>query len=59
MPESCDRMLDQLGVDDKSRNFNCLHDSSNPFDENSLKPGNSLPKPESIFPRYVEEITDS
>ena len=59
MPDSCDRMLDQLGVDDNSRDFNALHDSSVAYDENSLEPGADLPKPEPVFPRYVEELAES
>jgi methionyl-tRNA synthetase len=59
MPDSCDRMLDQLGVEENSRDFNCLNNGSQPFDENSLKSGLELPKPEPVFPRYVEETAES
>ncbi len=59
MPDSCDRMLDQLGVDDNSRDFNALHGSSVAYDENSLEPGVDLPNPEPVFPRYVEELAEN
>jgi methionyl-tRNA synthetase len=46
MPGSMDRMLDQLGVSEDARDFAAL---SIP-----LTPGSQLPKPQGVFPRYVE-----
>jgi len=47
MPQSCGRLLDQLGVEAGARSFASLFQR--------LKPGTPLPKPEGVFPRYVEE----
>ncbi len=47
MPDSLARMLDQLAVPEGSRSFADL--------ETQLAPGASLPKPEGVFPRFVEE----
>jgi methionyl-tRNA synthetase len=47
MPDSMGRMLDQLGVPADKRGFEVLDDR--------LLPGTPLPKPEGVFPRYVEE----
>ena len=56
MPESCGKMLDQLAVPEDARGFERLHNNSGPvFDENALSPGTPLPKPEGIFPRFIEE----
>ncbi len=49
MPQSCARLLDQLAVPADRRSFAGLGP------ENALEPGTPLPKPEGIFPRYVEE----
>ncbi len=49
MPEACGRMLDQLAVDAESRTFR----SFGPV--GALTPGVDLPKPEGVFPRFVEE----
>ncbi len=46
MPAAMDRMLDQLGVPAGARDFAAL--------PNALTPGTALPKPQGIFPRYVE-----
>ncbi len=46
MPQSACRLLDQLAVPAEERDFAAL--------EISLRPGIALPKPEGIFPRYVE-----
>ncbi|MFQ5939662.1 MAG: class I tRNA ligase family protein, partial [Alphaproteobacteria bacterium] len=55
MPDSCDRLLDQLAVPKKERNFACLTTAPDRFrNAYSLKPGTALPKPEGVFPRYVE-----
>ena len=48
MPGSCGRMLDQLAVPEDARTFACLGPG------HALKPGTALPKPEGIFPPYVE-----
>ncbi len=46
MPGSMGRMLDQLGVSEDARDFAAL--------AVPLAPGTQLPKPQGIFPRYVE-----
>jgi len=46
MPGSSNRLLDQLAVPVDARGFNDLG--------NRLVPGVALPKPEGVFPRYVE-----
>ena len=46
MPGSMGRMLDQLSVPDDARNFAAL--------ATPLTPGTVLPKPQGVFPRYVE-----
>jgi methionyl-tRNA synthetase len=48
MPQSCGRMLDQLGVPPGGRTFAALTMAS------ALKPATTLPKPEPIFPRFQE-----
>ncbi|MEQ8664168.1 MAG: methionine--tRNA ligase [Rhodospirillales bacterium] len=52
MPESCGRMLDQLAIDAAARDFSRF----SPND--ALESGATLPKPEGVFPRYVEEEGD-
>ena len=47
MPQSCGRLLDQLGVSAEARDFAALAER--------LASGTPLPKPEGVFPRYVEE----
>jgi methionyl-tRNA synthetase len=49
MPESCAKLLDQLAVEEGARGFAELGP------EGALRPGTALPKPEGVFPRYVEE----
>jgi len=49
MPQSMAKMLDQLGVAPDARSFAALGE------DGALKPGTPLPKPEGVFPRYVEE----
>ena len=49
VPESAARMLDQLSVPDDTRRIADLGP------EGALAPGSELPKPEGVFPRYVEE----
>jgi methionyl-tRNA synthetase len=46
MPLSMAKLLDQLGVPPEKRDFAAL--------EAALVPGTALPKPEGVFPRYVE-----
>ena len=46
MPGSCGRLLDQLAVPADRRSFAHL--------EQALHAGTALPKPEGVFPRYVE-----
>lgn len=48
MPESAARILDQLGVPEDRRSFAVLTPA------HALVPGTVLPKPEGVFPRYVE-----
>ncbi len=49
MPQSIERMLNQLAVPAEARTFASLGEKG------ALKPGTPLPKPEGVFPRYVEE----
>ena len=51
MPGACAKLLDQLGVAADQRSFTAL--------EQRLAPGTKLPKPEGVFPRYVEEAAAS
>ncbi len=48
MPGSCGRVLDQLAVPEEGRFFAALGP------DGALAPGTGLPKPEGVFPRYVE-----
>ncbi|MBT3927537.1 MAG: methionine--tRNA ligase [Rhodospirillaceae bacterium] len=49
MPESCAKMLDQLGVAADARDFTSLGR------DGALVAGTALPKPEPVFPRFVDE----
>ena len=49
MPRSATGLLDQLAVSPAERNFSCLNS------DYALKPGTKIPKPEGLFPRFVEE----
>ena len=49
MPQACGRILDQLAVDAEARSFASFGPAG------ALKPGVDLPKPEGVFPRFVEE----
>ena len=49
MPDSCGRILDQLAVSEDARTFEHLGDG------HALTPGTKLPKPEPVFPRFVED----
>jgi methionyl-tRNA synthetase len=46
MPDSCARLLDQLGVPSHQRSFAAL--------ERMLEPRRELPAPSGVFPRYIE-----
>jgi len=48
MPGASGRILDQLAVPEAQRGFAALGDAGR------LAPGTALPRPEGIFPRYVE-----
>lgn len=48
MPQSAARLLEQLGVSKDDRGFSALGESGR------LTAGTILPKPEPVFPRYVE-----
>ena len=47
MPDSSDRLLDQLAVPAEARAFDAL------VEGHSVAPGTSLPKPEGVFPRFA------
>lgn len=47
MPDSCNKMLDLLVVPQGDRHFKA--------NDATLMPGTELPKPEGVFPRYVEQ----
>jgi methionyl-tRNA synthetase len=49
MPQSLERMLNQLAVPADARTFAALGHAG------ALKPGTALPAPQGVFPRYVEE----
>ena len=49
MPESAGKILDQLGVDAKQRNFSFLEGTARPAS------GQKIGKPEPVFPRFVDE----
>jgi len=49
VPDSAGRLLDQLAVAPGARSFAALGEGG------ALKPGMALPKPEGVFPRFVEE----
>ena len=46
MPDSASKILDQLAVPQEARAYTA-------FDQ-ELVPGTALPKPQGVFPRYVE-----
>ena len=58
MPQSCERLLDQLGVSKDARDFDKLNPGEHWRDQNSLVPGTALPAPQGVFPRHVEEPGD-
>ena len=49
MPEAAARMLDQMAIASDSRSFSHLGP------DHALVAGTALPKPEPVFPRYVDE----
>jgi methionyl-tRNA synthetase len=49
MPIAAGRILDQLSVDEGDRSFAAFGP------EHALEAGTDLPKPEGVFPRFVEE----
>ena len=51
MPEAMAKMLDQLAVPADRRDFAAL--------DSQLLPGTPLPKPQGVFPRYVEETGEA
>lgn len=52
MPSSAAKLLDLLAVGEQDRQFASLGESGR------LKPGAALPKPEGVFPRFVEPDAD-
>ena len=54
MPASSARMLDQLAVPEDQRSFAHLN-TDRIRGKYSLVPGTALPKPEGVFPRFVED----
>ena len=51
MPGAAGRLLDQLGVTAEARAFAALGEGEG----GALRPGTPLPKPQGVFPRYVED----
>jgi len=49
MPDSCAKLLEQLGVSSDARDFASLGQSGR------VAPGTPLPKPQGVFPRVMEE----
>jgi methionyl-tRNA synthetase len=49
MPETSDKILDQLSITSEGRSFASAGKAG------ALQPGTPLPKPQGVFPRYVEE----
>ena len=49
MPDASARILDQLSVSDDKRSFSSIEN------RDVLISGTEVPKPEGVFPRYVEE----
>ena len=49
MPQAMEKMLDQLAIPADARTFAALGEGG------ALKAGTDLPKPEGVFPRFVEE----
>jgi len=53
MPDASSRILDQLSVPHDKRNFSAIEN------RDALVSGTEMPKPEGVFPRYVEEESAS
>ncbi len=49
MPQAMEKMLDQLAVPKDARSFASLGEGG------AIAPGTALPKPEGVFPRFVDE----
>jgi len=47
MPDACTKILEQLSVTESARGFDSL--------DNVLTPGQGLPKPAPVFPRFVAD----
>jgi len=56
MPDASSKILDQLSVDLENRNFSFIGPPPNLdlLSEFALKPDTILPKPEGVFPRFLE-----
>jgi methionyl-tRNA synthetase len=54
MPDSGNNLLDQLAVPVDQRKIEHLNSGEQARNEYSLKAGTSLPKPQGVFPRFVE-----
>ena len=52
-PDAAGRILDQLAVSEDKRRFADLGEAG------ALTPGTELPKPEGVFPRYVEKAEEA
>ncbi len=52
VPGAAGKVLDQLSVPAEARDFSALGES------HALSPGTALPKPEGVFPRFVEKDGD-
>ncbi|MBF0560835.1 MAG: methionine--tRNA ligase [Alphaproteobacteria bacterium] len=50
VPDSASKMLDQLAIAATARDFTCVSS------DYALRPDQPLPKPQGIFPRYVEAV---
>ena len=55
MPGAAGRLLDQLGVTAEARAFAALGTGEGEGEGGALRPGTPLPKPQGVFPRYVED----
>jgi methionyl-tRNA synthetase len=49
MPESSDKILDQLAISKDNRSFSAMGEAG------ALTSGTALPRPQGVFPRFVEE----
>jgi methionyl-tRNA synthetase len=52
MPTSCDRILDLLCIPETERDFSAFST------DHAIKSGTELPKPEGVFPRFIDENPD-